>query len=88
MEAQVAKKLAKQTIRLPNYITGRKGVSKTIHTLEEYNMKWLSEWQKQPWLKGSLGIIFDEDGRFQLNDVQLKYDNEFGLREEKEYGKV
>ena len=87
-EPQIAKELAKQTLRLPNYTTIRKGISKTIDTLEEYNMKYLSDWQKQPWLKGTLGIIFDENGRFELNGVQLKYDNEFGLREENEYGKV
>ena len=87
-EPQIAKELAKQTLRLPNYITIRKGVSKTIDTLEEYNMKYLSDWQKQSWLKGTLGIIFDEYGRFVLNGIQLKYDNEFGLREENENGKV
>lgn len=87
-EPQIAKELAKQTLRLPNYTTRLKGVSKTIDELEEYNMKFLSDWQKQPWLKGTLGIIFDENGRFELSGVQLKYDNEFGLREEKENGKV
>lgn len=81
-EPKIAKELAKQTIRLPNYITIRKGIAETIDTLEEYNRKYLSDWQKQPWLKGSLGIIFDENGRFELNDVRLKYDNEYGLREE------
>ena len=60
----------------------------TIDALEEYNFKFLSDWQDQPWLKGSLGIIFDENGRFELNGVQLRYDNEFGLQEETEYGKI
>lgn len=87
-EPKIAKELAKQTLRLPNYTTIRKGISKTIDELEEYNMKFLSDWQRQPWLKGTLGIIFDENGRFELNGIQLKYDNEFGLREENEYGKV
>ena len=87
-EPHIAKELAKQTLRLPNYITIRKSISKIIDELEEYNMKFLSDWQKQPWLKGTLGIVFDENGIFELNGVQLKYDNEFGLREENEYGKV
>ena len=83
-----AKELAKQTIRLPNYVTMRKSISDTIDYLEDYNMKNLSEWQNQPWLRGSLGIVFDESGCVELNGILLKYDNEFGLREEKEDGKV
>ena len=87
-EPQIAKELAKHTIRLPNYVTMRKSIGETIDFLEKYNLEYLSEWQEQPWLKGSLGIIFDENGRFMLNGYLLKYDNEFGLREEKENGKV
>lgn len=83
-EPKIAKELARQTIRIPNYITDRKGIMKTIDFLEEYNLNYLSDWQNQPWLKGALGIIFDENGGFELNGVRLKYDNEFGIREEKE----
>ena len=83
----IAKELAKQTIRLPDYVTIRKGISKTIYELEEYNSKYLDDWQNQPWLKGSLGIVFDEDGCFELNGIRLIYDKEYGMREEKEYGK-
>lgn len=81
-EPQIAKELAKQTIRLPNYITIRRGISETIKILEDYNRKHLYDWQKQPWLRGTLGIIFDENGRFELNDIRLKYDNKYGLGEE------
>ena len=56
--------------------------------LEDYNKKYLSDWQEQPWLKGTLGIIFDGEGHFELNGIMLVYDREFGLREENEYGKV
>ena len=87
-DPHIDKELAKQTIRLPHYITRRKGISKTIEALEEYNRKYLPVWQNQPWLKGSLGIIFDENGRFEMDGVQMKYDNEFGLREEKGYGTI
>lgn len=87
-EPAIAKKLARQTIRLPNSITARKGVSEIINYLETYNRKHLANWQNQPWLKGTLGIIFDEEGRFNLDGVVLKYDNEYGLREEKRDGKI
>lgn len=86
-EPYVAKELAKQTIRLPDYITSRKGISKTIEELEEYNMERLKSWQEQPWLKGSLGIVFDDNGYFELNGIRLKYDKEYGMREEKDNGK-
>jgi CRISPR-associated endonuclease/helicase Cas3 len=82
-EPEIAKELAKQTIRLPNYVTVRKGVRRTIEYLEEYNLEYLRNWQEQPWLKGSLGVIFDEEGKFDFNGITLCYDNEFGLREEK-----
>ena len=59
-ESQVARNLAKQTIRLPNYVTNKKGVEDTIKFLEKYNLEYLPDWQNQPWLKGTLGIIFDE----------------------------
>lgn len=84
----IAKDLAKQTIRIPNHIIRKVGVPDTIKTLEEYNWQELREWQDQPWLKGQLGIIFDENGMFELNGKKLKYDNEYGLREVKENGKI
>lgn len=87
-EPQIAKELAKQTIRLPYYLINGKDISKIIDDLEEYNMKYLADWQLQPWLKGSLGIIFDENGYFEFEGVLLKYDHELGMREDKEYGKI
>ena len=87
-QPQVAKEIAKQTLRLPSFVTMRLGVSRTIEFLEEYNRKYLSDWQNQPWLEGTLGIIFNEDGYFHLDGILLKYDHQFGLREEKENEKI
>ena len=83
-ETRISKDLAGQTIRIPGHIIRKQGISHEIKWLEDYNRKSLSEWQKEPWLKGELGIIFDEDGTFDLNGTELKYDNEYGLREVKE----
>ena len=81
---EIAKELAKQTIRIPDYVTREQGVAKTIEWLEKYNKhSFLWEWQCQPWLKGELGIAFDENGIFEFNGKQLEYDNEYGLREVK-----
>ena len=87
-EPSIAQEIAKQTIRLPDWVSNKCGISKTIDYLEKYNSNYLHDWQEQPWLKGSLGIIFDENNRFEINGVQLNYDNEFGLREDKNYGEV
>lgn len=87
-EPGISRELTKQTIRLPLFATRKKGISATIEFLEKYNLKCLPDWQDQPWLKGSLGIVFDENGRFDMNGIILKYDNEYGLREEKNDGKV
>lgn len=87
-EPGVAKELAKQTIRLPHYTVVKGGISATIDWLEQYNRRFLHDWQNQPWLAGTLGIIFEEDGWFNLNGVSLKYDSKFGLREVREDGKI
>lgn len=84
----IAKELAKNTIRLPYYVTCNKGVSATVTELEKYNRQKLKNWQKYSWLKGALGIIFDENGCFEINGIKLRYDDEFGLREEISDGEV
>ena len=68
-------------IGLISFLVAAIGISNTIEWLEEYNKKNLWEWQSQSWLKGELGVIFDEDGEFELSGKCLKYDNEYGLRE-------
>lgn len=83
---KVAKEIAKQTLKLSSaiarYACG--SVQKTIEWLEDYNRKNLYSWQKQPWLKGSLGILFEsvddgKIGKFYLGDVMLMYNYKIGL---------
>lgn len=80
-KSEIAKEISRHTIRIPGYVTRGIGISNTIEWLEKYNKDHLWEWQSQSWLKGELGIIFDESGEFKLNGKCLKYDNEYGLRE-------
>ncbi len=87
-DESIAKSLAKNTIRLPDYVTFAKGLCATVAELEMYNRQNLKEWQKYAWLKGTLGIIFDENGCFEINGLKLRYDNEFGLRREISDGEV
>lgn len=75
-----SKELLKNTVRLPQVLTiNSKKIDATIKCLEEYNNKYLKEWQKINWLKGKLGIIFDENNEFKINNIILVYDNFYGL---------
>ena len=60
-------------------------VAKTIEWLEKYNREHLSCWQQQPWLKGSLGILFENTGdgytgEFRLGNIVLYYNCNVGLK--------
>lgn len=89
---KTAMEIAKRTIKLPNpvfYIKDennktRYDVDKVIEFFEDYYIENLSDWDNQSWLKNSLGIIFDENGRFKLIDKTIKYDTKFGIIVEKE----
>ncbi|MFT4104375.1 MAG: CRISPR-associated helicase Cas3' [Lacrimispora sp.] len=80
----LAKKISQQTIRLPhifNYET-----DKVIKELEMRNNDELPRWKDEPWLKGSLGIILDEENRANLRKYKIYYDKQYGLKCEKEEG--
>lgn len=85
-DTDTAKRLAQETLRLPFSVVRRVGIAKLIPWLEQYNMRFLASWQEQSWLKGSLGLIFDENGCFEADDIgiYLQYDNRIGLRTRKE----
>lgn len=83
-EPGISMEISKHTIKLPNAISQRYNIDKTIEELEKYNLDNLSDWQRDPWLKGSLGIIFDENNKFRLNGFVLSYDKKYGLMYEKE----
>lgn len=75
----IAKELAKHTFTLPKLLSKNYKIDDTINELEDYNRKYLSKWQTSTWLKGSLGIIFDENDEFELGGVKLKYSNKLGV---------
>lgn len=79
-EASVAKKIARQTLRLPHWLIRQTRDFDAIEFLEAYNRQNLSAWQEQPWLKGCLGIIFDESNHFQLDGIDLYYNEIYGLQ--------
>ena len=78
-ESEVTRRIAQQTLRLPSILSAPYKIDRTIQELEKYNLRHLKSWQTQPWLKGALGILFDQDHCFVLNGYILKYDRQFGL---------
>ena len=76
---EIARRMASSTLRLPLQLSMYGNADKTIKELERYCLKHLSDWQDQEWLKGSLGIIFDENSNFELGGKMLHYDRRYGL---------
>lgn len=74
-----AKELAQNTIKLPRIFSKSYNIENTIDILEEFNRKKLASWQLNPFLRGSLGIILDDNNQFKLDDYTLTYDNNIGL---------
>ena len=79
-KVSIAKKLACQTLRLGESIIHMEKEEDLIRYLEDYNRRELPEWQNEVWLKGSLGLIFDENNDFPLQNIVLHYDEKFGLQ--------
>ena len=85
-KTSIARKLACQTLRLGESIIHMEREKEDdkeeglIRYLEDYNRRELPEWQNEAWLKGSLGLIFDENNDFSLQNIVLHYDEKFGLQ--------
>lgn len=79
-DAEVTKRLAASTIKLPLSISHYGNADKVIQELEKINMKYLSEWQERVYLKGKLGLIFDQNGNAELAGEKLNYNMKYGLR--------
>lgn len=77
----LAKKISQHTIRLPHIFHYK--TDEIIEELERLNARELSQWQGEPWLKGSLGIILDENNRAVLAGYGIYYNEQYGLT----YGK-
>lgn len=83
-EPSIARQVAQQTLRLPRLLSWPEQIKKTLDFLEDYNLKNLPEFQASSWLKGRLGIIFDQDNEFKIGSYCLKYDTKVGLFCEKD----
>ncbi|MGX7107632.1 CRISPR-associated helicase Cas3' [Hutsoniella sourekii] len=83
-DASVAKRLAQETIKLPGALSKGYNIDQTIETLEQDYLRYLSDWDQQPWLKGQLGLILDNENKYLLNGYIITYDEKFGLGMRKE----
>ncbi|BFL72552.1 CRISPR-associated helicase Cas3' [Anaerococcus nagyae] len=82
-DPHISKLIAANTLKLPQILTENYNINKTINFLEKYNLEYLPKFQDSAWLKGSLGIIFNENGFFEIGDYILKYSNKYGLSYER-----
>ncbi|MCD1147303.1 CRISPR-associated helicase Cas3' [Peptoniphilus sp. KCTC 25270] len=80
---EIAREVAKQTLKLPSILCMPNNIDATIDQLEAYRIQNLKEWEEIIWLKGALGIVFDEENTFILNGVRLTYDEKLGLKYER-----
>lgn len=83
-EEIIGMRLAGETIRLPRPLCMPYKIDDTIHELEDVYKDNFQEWNNSSWLKGSLGILFDENMNCRLNGYLLHYDQKYGLSYQKE----
>lgn len=74
-DRNIAQLIAKENLRLPIKF----GLDEIIKELEKRNLEKLLEWQETSWLKGSLGVVFDESNEYELENYKLIYSEELGL---------
>ncbi len=82
-DAEVQKRISRHTLRLPLRLSAHYNIDQTISELEEFNEKNLPVWQESDWLRGMLGIIFDDNSEFILNGFCIKYCQKRGLTYQK-----
>lgn len=80
-DKKTIEKIMGNTIKLPLVLTRQYDIDSTIVMLEKYNSnnEKLSEWREILWLKGELGIIFDENNEFIIGKYKMKYSEKYGL---------
>lgn len=78
-DPSVQKEISRHTIRLPLQLSAYYIIDDTIRELEKFNKRYLPVWQESTWLRGMLGIIFDENNEFILNGFCLHYCQKQGL---------
>ncbi|APU46539.1 CRISPR-associated helicase/endonuclease Cas3 [Limosilactobacillus fermentum] len=81
LEEVDSKTIAQQLIRIPAAVTPR--IDKSIELLETQTAKSFPDWQADPWLKGALVVVLDEQNSAELGNWRIHYSRKFGLSYEK-----
>ncbi|MGJ3775134.1 CRISPR-associated helicase Cas3' [Limosilactobacillus fermentum] len=81
LEEVDSKTIAQQLIRIPAAVTPR--IDKSIELLETQTAKNFPDWQADPWLKGALVVVLDEQNSVELGNWRIHYSRKFGLSYEK-----
>lgn len=81
-DAETAKTIARQRLRLPAALCGEETVDETIRALEAENAQVLAPWQGSAWLNGELILLMDKNCRKRLGGAKLRYDSKYGLQYE------
>jgi len=77
---QVAKAIAKCTVKLPARFCYPWNIDQTIKELEQNNIdKGLLTWQDSKWLEGELFLVLDSEYETELAGQTLRYSKENGL---------
>jgi CRISPR-associated helicase Cas3/CRISPR-associated endonuclease Cas3-HD len=77
-DEELAREMAKCTLRLPASLCYERVVDHVIADLER--MADYSGWQTSRWISGQLAVVFDESGVCHVAGFALSYDPEQGLR--------
>ncbi len=81
---EISMQIAGETLRLPRSLCLPYQIEKTIHELENIYLRYFKNWDESSWLRGSLGILFDQELNCRLNGYILHYDQKYGLSYQKE----
>lgn len=83
-DGELARALARCSVRLPAILCAPWTIDRTIKILEDLSREQFPEWQKSPWLAGELFLLLDENYSAMLCGYHLIYDQDFGLLYERE----
>lgn len=76
IDGEVARKLAREVVRLPSYLGRGKTGDDLIDELERHME---DSWQQSRWLRGMLPLVLDANGHAEVAGHSLDYDVELGL---------
>lgn len=76
IDDDVARKLAREVVRLPSYLGRGKNGDDLIEELEQ---QMEDSWQQSKWLRGMLPLELDSEGHANVSGHSLTYDVELGL---------